>query len=97
LIYSAEKLLKDNAGTIDADDRKKVEDGIASLRSALEGDDIQAIKSAHESLQEAVFAVTTKIYQQTQKAESAGTEGASASAAGNDDTVVDADFEVKDS
>jgi len=97
LIYTAEKLLKDNEATIDADDKSRVEEGVASLRSALEGDDLEAIKSAHESLQEAVFAVTTKIYQQTQEAQAAAGEAESASASGDDDTVVDADYEVKDS
>jgi len=97
LIYTAEKLLKDNEATIDADDKSRVEEGVASLRSALEGDDLEAIKSAHESLQEAVFAVTTKIYQQTQEAQAAAGEAESASASGDDETVVDADYEVKDS
>lgn len=97
LIYTAEKLLKDNEATIDADDKSRVEEGVASLRSALEGEDLEAIKSAHESLQEAVFAVTTKIYQQAQEAQAAAGEAESASASGDDDTVVDADYEVKDS
>jgi len=97
LIYTAEKLLKDNEATIDADDKSRVEEGITSLRSALEGDDLEAIKSAHESLQEAVFAVTTKIYQQTQEAQAAAGEAESTSASADDDTVVDADYEVKDS
>ncbi|MGC9434727.1 MAG: molecular chaperone DnaK [Methanomicrobiales archaeon] len=97
LIYTAEKLLKDNEATIDADDKSRVEEGVASLRSALEGEDLEAIKSAHESLQEVVFAVTTKIYQQAQEAQAAAGEAESASASGDDDTVVDADYEVKDS
>ncbi len=94
LIYTAEKLLKESESAIDAEDRAKIESGVGSLRKALEGEDTEAIRKENDALQEAVFAVTTKIYQQAeqaraeQAAEKSGTEG--------EEPVVDADFEVKD-
>jgi len=84
--------LKDAKESIDAADREKIESAIADLKKVLEGDDLDAIKQKMETLTEAVYAVTTKMYQQAQAAQQQKTEGA----AKKDDTVVDADYEVKE-
>lgn len=102
-IFTAEKLLKDNAATIEPADREKVESGIADLRKALGGDQVDDIKAKMESLTESVYNITTKIYQKAQ-AERQAQAGASGNPGGGpgakaepkDDTVVDADFKVKD-
>lgn len=102
-IFTAEKLLKDNAATIEPADREKVESGIADLRNALGGDQVDDIKAKMESLTESVYNITTKIYQKAQ-AERQAQAGASGNPGGGpgtkaepkDDTVVDADFKVKD-
>lgn len=103
-IFTAEKLLKDNAATIEPADREKVESGIADLRKALGGDQIDDIKAKMESLTESVYNITTKIYQKAQAERQAqagasgnpGGGGPGAKAEPKDDTVVDADFKVKD-
>ncbi len=101
-IFTAEKLLKDNAATIDPADREKVENGIADLRKALGGDQVDEIRAKMESLTEAVYNITTKIYQkaQTERQAQAGASGnpgaGSAKAEAKDENVVDADFKVKD-
>ncbi len=46
-----------------------------------------------DALTEAVYAVTTKMYQQAQEAARQQAEGAEKK---DDDTVVDADYEVKE-
>jgi len=103
-IFTAEKLLKDNAATIEPADREKVESGIADLRKALGGDQVDDIKAKMESLTESVYNITTKIYQKAQAERQAqagasgnpGGGGPGAKAEPKDDTVVDADFKVKD-
>jgi len=102
-IFTAEKLLKDNAATIDPEDREKVESGISDLRKALGEDRIDEIRAKMESLTEAVYNITTKIYQKAQaehqaQAGSSGDPGAGTGKSGgaNDENVVDADFKVKD-
>jgi molecular chaperone DnaK len=92
-IFTAERAIKDAKDTIDAADKEKIESAIADLKKALEGDDLEAIKQKMDALTEAVYAVTTKLYQQAQQqAAQQKTEGA----AKKDDNVVDADYEVKE-
>ncbi|KUG20696.1 chaperone protein dnak [hydrocarbon metagenome] len=89
-IFTAERALKEAGDGIEAADKQKVETCIADLKKSLEGDDLDAIQKDMDALTEAVYTVTTKLYQRAQQAgesqKQAGTE---------DDTVVDADFEVK--
>jgi len=85
-IFTAERAIKDAKETIDTSDRERIESAIADLKKALEGDDTEAIRQKMDALTEAVYAFTTKVYQRAQ----AGT------AAGKDDNVVDADYEVKE-
>jgi molecular chaperone DnaK len=101
-IFTAEKTLKDNGDKIEAEDRTKVEEGIQSVRKSLEGEDIEAIRKAMEDLTEAVFSITTKLYQKAQAEQaSAGAHPEGDAAPGGaatgekDETVVDADYEVK--
>ncbi|MDV2481983.1 molecular chaperone DnaK [Methanoculleus sp. Wushi-C6] len=93
-IFTAERAMKDAKDTVDAADKEKIEAAIADLKKALEGDDLEAIKQKMDALTEAVYAVTTKLYQQAQQQQAAQqkTEGA----AKKDDNVVDADYEVKE-
>ena len=88
-VFTAERALKDAKETIDAAEREKIEGAIADLKKALEGDDLDAIKQKMDALTEAVYAVTTKMYQQAAQQKAEG-------AAKKDDTVVDADYEVKE-
>ena len=95
-VFTAEKMLKDNPDAIEAEDKQKIEDGIAALKKALEADDLEAIKKEMEPLTESVYAATTKIYQKAAQAaapEQQNPEGASPK---QDDTVVDADYKVKE-
>jgi len=90
--YSAEKLIKESGDKIDESDKTAIEEAVAGLRTALEGEDIVAIKEKMDALQDAVFKVTTKLYQQASEAAEAAGEGAGPA---EDDNVVDADYEVK--
>ncbi|MDH5289518.1 MAG: molecular chaperone DnaK [Acidimicrobiia bacterium] len=88
LVYQTEKLLKD-VENIPAEERKAVEDALASLKTASSGSDMEAIKDATEKLMMASQTVSTKLYEQ---ASAASSGSADSSASPNDDEVVDAEI-----
>jgi len=93
LVYQTEKLLKEQGDKISGDERKSVEDKLADLKSAISGDDLEAIKTSTESLMTASQEFTQKLYEQAAQADAAG--GASTggtSSAPDDDEVVDAEI-----
>ncbi len=98
LIHGIEKSMKDLADQISEDEKKPVDDAIAELRTALEGDDKDDIEAKTQKLSEASAPIMQKAYGQGEE----GAEGEQAadgqqSSANSDDDVVDADFEeVKD-
>jgi molecular chaperone DnaK len=95
-VFNAEKMLRESGDKIDAADRDKVQDGIDKVKKALETDNPEDLKKQMEALTEAVYAVTTKLYQKIQ-AERQAQEGAgSAPGSSKDETVVDADYTMKD-
>src|SRR5512136_76277 len=65
-VFAAEKMIKESGEKLEAADKQKVEEGIAAARKALADDNIDEIKKSMESLTEAVYAATTKIYQKMQ-------------------------------
>jgi molecular chaperone DnaK len=95
-VFNAEKMLHDSGDKIDAADREKVQEGIDKVRKALEADNPEDLKKQMEALTEAVYAVTTKLYQKIQAERQAHQEPESASGSPKDDTVVDADYTMKD-
>jgi len=96
-VFNAEKMIKDSGESMEPADREKIQAGIESVRSALQSDNSDEIKKQMEVLTEAVYAVTTKMYQKVQ-AERQAAEGAGGAKGekGKDDTVVDADYTMKD-
>ncbi|NLV28119.1 MAG: molecular chaperone DnaK [Methanomicrobiales archaeon] len=93
-VFSAEKLLKENEDKIEEEDKTNIQDQIEKMKTALEGTDSEEIKKQMEELTEAVFKVTTKIYQKVQ-AEQAAQKTDDSSSSSSDDNVVDADFTEK--
>src|SRR5687767_2038727 len=61
-VYRSEKMLKDSADKISADDRGKIEKAINDVKEALKGTDTAAIKSASERLNEAWQAASAELY-----------------------------------
>ena len=91
LIHSAEKSLKDYGDKVSDDDRKAIEDALAGLKTATEGDDAEDIKAKSETLAEASMKLGQAMYEASQ-AEAANADAA-ADAAKDGEDVVDADFE----
>ena len=90
LCYSTEQTLKDLGDKVPADMKKQVEDAVADAKKALDGTDIDAIKSAGEKLQEVGHKLAEIVYSDT-AAQASGDQ-----ATGGADDVVDADYEVVD-
>jgi molecular chaperone DnaK len=97
LINASEKTLKEAKDMATEDQKSKVNAAIEDLKKALEGKDAEAIKAKTESLQEAVYPISTAIYQKAQEqAQQAAGETENHDARAPEDTVVDADYEVVD-
>jgi molecular chaperone DnaK len=97
LINAAEKTLKEAGDVATEDQKSKVTDAVEDLKKALEGKDIEDVKAKTETLQEAVYPISTAMYQKAQQAAQQAAGGAGgADAKGPDETVVDADYEVVD-
>jgi molecular chaperone DnaK len=64
LAYTAEKTLRDHKDKIPADLNQEAETKIAAVKSALQGTDIDAIKSATQELNEVMQKIGTAVYQQ---------------------------------
>ena len=99
-VYRTEKLVKDNADKISADDKTKLETAIAAAKEALKGSDSAAIKSAGEKLNEAAQAIGAELYKaaaakaQADKASAGGQPGGEAPKSEEkkkDDGVIDAE------
>ncbi len=95
LVYATEKTIKDLGDKVPEATKSQVEDAIAALKTALEGDDIEAIKTKTEELQQASYQLAQIAYGDMQGAAGAAAGGEAGAAAGEDD-VVDADYEVVD-
>ncbi len=91
LCYSTEQTLSDLGDKVSADVKSEAETAIADAKKALEGTDVDAIKSAGDKLQEVAYKLAQMVYADAQQQ----TDG-SAPAGGSDDDVVDADYEVVD-
>ena len=89
LCYSTEQTLNELGDKVSGDLKSKAETAIADAKKALEGSDVDAIKSAGENLQSVAYELAQMVYADAQQA--AGTDGSS-----SDDDVVDADYEVVD-
>ncbi|MCF6092864.1 molecular chaperone DnaK [Microaerobacter geothermalis] len=94
LIYTTEKTLKELGDKVDKSEVEKAEQAKDKLKKALEGKDIEAIKSAKEELTQVVQQLSVKLYEQVQQ--QANQAGADAGSQGKEqkDHVVDADYEV---
>ena len=70
-VFTAEKMLKESGDKLEAEDKTKVEEGVAAVKKALGEDNLDEIKKSMETLTEAVYAATTKIYQKIQAEQAA--------------------------
>ena len=95
MVYQAEKALSELGDKVSESEKAPVTAAIEHLKETLKGSDVGAIKQATEDAQKSFYAISEKLYQtQAQQGQpNAGTASGSQNASGNDDGVVDADFE----
>ena len=84
LVFQAEKTIKDLGDKADAGTVSKVKDGIEGVKTALKGNDTEAIKKAMEELQKPLYELSAAAYQQAQQAQQQSQP--------KDDGTVDAEF-----
>ncbi len=94
LIHAAEKTLNEMGEKATSEERLAIENAIADVKKALEGDDKEQIEKKTAALGEASGSLAQKLYAE-QAAEGAGAEGGPGDTAPDDD-IVDAEFEEVD-
>jgi molecular chaperone DnaK len=103
LVYQTEKMLRDQAGSVNGAEKETVESDLKTLKSALTGTDLDAIKSATERLAAGVQELGKKLYEAAASASASagagtapgpdGAYGGQASSNGAaDEEVVDAEI-----
>jgi molecular chaperone DnaK len=99
-IHTVEKALKDAGDKISEDEKKAASEAVAAVKTAMSGDDREAIESKTQALEQASSALLQKMYEQSAASAGAGGEtgGAGGRADAPKDDVLDAEFEeVKES
>ena len=106
LIYATEKTLKDLGDKVNAADKQAIDDAVAALKKALEGDNVEEIKSKTEALKQASYKIAEEVYKQqaaqqqgggSQAQSGAGSEQGSQQSGGFDKGKADdAEYEVHD-
>jgi len=94
LYHQTEKFLADNGDKVPEEAKSNVEGPLVELKKALDGDDIDAIKSAAEKVATTSQALGAAMYANAQQNASAGESSSSegASSGSTDDDVVDAEI-----
>jgi molecular chaperone DnaK len=90
LIHATEKSIAENEDKVDAADKQAAETAIGELKTALEGEDMDAINEKSQALSQAAMKIGEAVYK-AQQAEAA--ENDAAADADDDGNVVDAEFE----
>ena len=100
MIYQTEKTLKEMGDKVNAADKQRIEEAVATLKKAIEGGDTADIKSKTEALQQAAYKIAEEMYkQQGAGAGAAGSAGSGATGGADDSgptkgTADDVDYEV---
>ena len=93
-VYAMEKMLADLGDQVPTTEKGQIENLITELKSAMEGEDTDKIRSLTEQLQQASHALSQQLY--SQQAEGAAPDvdagPQAAGPAGDDDEVVEGDF-----
>ncbi len=89
LVYQTEKLVREQGDKLDDAEKTAVEEALVELKTAMAGEDLEAIKDGTEKLMTASQTVSTKLYEQ---AAAEADPNAATGGAQDDDEVVDAEI-----
>jgi molecular chaperone DnaK len=93
-VYQTEKQMAELGDKLDADSRKRLEEGCEKVKEALKGESDAAVKEASDALQKIWHEEAGKMYAKTDAPDAAA--GDTETPGKDDDQAVDADFEVVD-
>ena len=93
MIFQTEKSMKDLGEKLDSKDKEEAESKVKTLKEALEKNDIEAIKKEKDALQETLYKLAAKVYENTNTTNETSEEEVKESP--KDDSVKDAEFEEK--
>jgi len=101
LIYSMEKMMRENEAKIESGEKDAINSAISKLKTAMEGGNLEAIRAAKTELEQASHQFAERIYKDSSAEQSGAAQGQPASEkseepAGEKDKVYDADYEVVD-
>ena len=92
LVYQTEKVLREQGDKVTEEEKSAVEGPLADLKTALAGNDVEALKSATEALITVSQAFSQKLYEAAARDDNAAGTSASGAGAVNDDDIVDAEI-----
>ncbi|MGZ3196475.1 MAG: molecular chaperone DnaK [Croceibacterium sp.] len=96
LVHATEKQLEEHGDKIDAGLKSEIEVALAETKTALEGDDVEAITAKSQALTELAMKMGQAIYQQEQAAAAEQPAEGAAPGSEGDEEVVDAEFSEVD-
>lgn len=104
LIYGTEKNLQEHGEKIPEEEKTKIQEAIDGMKKAMEGDDVEAMKAAMQTLTTASHKLAEEMYKKTSAetdaasnaGDGAGANGGTTNGKGEDEKVVDAEFEEVD-
>jgi molecular chaperone DnaK len=96
LIHDSEKSLKEYGDKVSEADKSAIEGAATALKSALEGEDVEAIKAKTNDLMQAQMKLGEAMYKAQQAAGPGAAEGAAADGTQAKDDVIDAEFKEVD-
>jgi len=104
LIYSMEKMMRENEAKIEPAEKDQINAAISKLRTAMEGEDTEAITQAKTELEQASHGFASRIYQEASQQQQQQGEPQQENQEGDEgkkeesdkDKVYDADYEVVD-
>ena len=97
MVYQTEKTLSEMGDKLSDGDKSEIESKLSALKTALSGTDTVSIKSATEALTQAFYAVSEKLYQQTNPQQGCDPNCANGECGNNGgQNYYDADYEVVD-
>lgn len=93
LVYATEKSLRELGDKVDAGEKEKIEAAVKELNEAMNGEDVERIKTATEALQQASYKLAEQVYAQASQEQAAkgGTEEPAGEQAPPEGDVVDAE------
>jgi molecular chaperone DnaK len=94
LCHSAEKMIKDLGDKMPESEKSQIQKQVDDLRGAIQSNDTDKIKQLQEALQQSLYSLSTKAYEQA--GASAGAEAGADTSGGNEEEIIDAEFRPSD-